>query len=139
MNIQMNTKVLLAAISLALSTTATLPVFAQSGVPAVEHHARGRGNTLNLSADQKVKIKRIREESREKIQRLLTTEQKNQWAAAKQQGLKGKAIMQSLNLSDAQKAQIREIKKAARTQMDALLTPEQRQQIRQRRSPNPEV
>jgi periplasmic protein CpxP/Spy len=139
MNTQMNVKVLLAAIALVLSTTATLPVFAQSGVPSVEQHARGKGNTLNLSADQKAKIKRIRDESREKIQVILTTEQKNQWTAAKQQGRKGKDIMQSLNLSETQKAQIREIKKAARVQMNLLLTPEQQQQIRQRRSPNPEV
>lgn len=136
---KMNAKILLIAIALVLSTSATLPVLAQSGGAVVERHARGQRNALNLSPDQKAKIKRIRETSRDQIQGLLTTEQKAKWLEAKKQGVKVKDIMQSLNLSADQKAKIREIKKTARAQMNDLLTVEQRQQIRQRRSPNPEI
>ncbi len=135
----MHVRTVLAAIALTLTTMAPLPVLAQTGQPTVERHARGKLNNLNLSADQKAQIKRIREDSRSKIQQILTTDQKNQWMTARQQGKKMKEIMQSLNLSDTQKSQIREIQKAARTQMNGILTPEQRQQIRQSRSQNPDL
>jgi Spy/CpxP family protein refolding chaperone len=139
-NVNMTVKFLLPAIALGLSTIIVLPATAQSSLQGVEtlehlvpeHLARGEADKLNLSADQKAKIKRIREESRDQIQRILTTDQQNQWKAAQQQGKKGREIMRSLNLSDKQKSDIRAIQKATKQRIEEVLTPEQREKMRQR-------
>ncbi len=148
----MNAKFLLPEIALGLSVLSLsaivlLPEAARASSPtlkqqapghlapepmAVDLLARGEDDKLNLSADQKIKNKRIREESRDQIQRILTTDQQNQWKAAQQQGQKGREVMPSLNLSDSQKNQIRAIQKVTKERIEALLTPEQREKMRQR-------
>lgn len=84
--------------------------------------------SLNLTDDQKTKIKAIQENYRSKMQSILTDEQKNQLKAARGQG-KGRGGMQSLNLTDAQKQQMKELRQSQRQEMDKVLTPEQKQQL----------
>jgi len=136
------------AIALALTVAPVLPAFSQStttpNAPQMHKH-RGGMNKLNLTDDQKARLKQIRESSRAQIESVLTDEQKSKLQAMKQQrqamrqqgqsmrqqGQRGKGVWASLNLTDDQKARIREIRENAKTQRNAVLTSEQRQQLEQ--------
>jgi Spy/CpxP family protein refolding chaperone len=84
--------------------------------------------SLNLTDDQKTKIKAIQENYRSKMQSILTDQQKNQLKAAREQG-KGRSGMQSLNLTDAQKQQMKDLRQSQRQEMYKVLTAEQKQQL----------
>ena len=107
---------------------------------------------LNLTPEQKAKIKEIRSNTRTQIEAVLTPEQKTKLQAAmaehkaqrqaqRQQGQeqrregRGKRgdIFASLGLSTEQKAKMKEIRELSKQQMDAVLTPEQKAQIKQMR------
>lgn len=135
------------ALAIALAYAAPmLPVVAQTTpttptTPTGQHHKKHHLN-LNLTADQKAQLKTIRENTRSQIDGILTQEQKDQLAAAKQQrqqgqpgqtGHKSRGVWASLNLTADQKAQIKTIRQNAKQQMDAVLTSEQRQQLQQQR------
>ncbi len=144
----MNFKGLIAAIAVTCATATALtvqPVLAQSGTqsgsaPAAtspaQHQHRGNQPKLNLTAEQKTQIEKIRAESRAKIAEVLTKEQKDQLAAAKKQGNKRDA-MRSLNLSDSQKTRMRAIEAETKQRINAILTPEQRQQMQQHHRQKP--
>ncbi|PSB31889.1 hypothetical protein [Stenomitos frigidus] len=127
------------ALALALSyAVPMLPVVAQTPTVPAERHQK-RGVNLNLTADQKVQLKQIRESTRSQIESILTQEQKDQLAAAKQQrqqgqqGQKARGLWASLNLTADQKAKIKAIRQDAKQKMAAVFTPEQRQQLEQQR------
>lgn len=93
-----------------------------------------RANRLNLTDAQKAQMKQIRDTIRQKIDAILTPEQRQLRDTARQNRQRP-----NLNLSDAQKAQIKSIREDAKRQMDAILTPEQRalrDQYRQQRQKN---
>ena len=142
--------------TLALTLTATpFAVQAQqnpsSPQPRQEWQKKGQFQKLNLTTEQKAKIKEIRNNTRAQIETVLTTEQKNQLKSKKderkaqrQQGQQGQEqrregrgqkgdIFDSLNLTETQKNQIKQIKESSKQQIDAVLTPQQQEQIKQRR------
>ena len=102
-------------------------------------HSGSRGSTygdrlpssLNLTDDQKSKIKGIQESYRSKMNSILTTEQKNQLKAARQQGKR--TGMKSLNLTDTQKQQIKDMRQSQRQEIEGVLTDQQKQQLQQTR------
>ncbi len=115
---------------------------------------QGPFERLGLSEEQKTKIKEIRRNSRTQMEGILSTEQKQQLQAAKQerQGQPGQQRGQrpgknfaSLNLTPEQKTKMREIRESEKNQIQAILTPEQQQQFKQfqdnmrsrRQQPNP--
>ena len=143
------------AIALAFAAAPVLPGISASAGTTIAQAQTGKPK-LNLSADQKAKLKQIREATESKISAILTPEQRQQRDTLKQQhqaqrqsgqsrmGKKGgDRSMAALNLSADQKAQISEIRKQSKQEMDAVFTPEQlqqlknRQQLRKQRPANP--
>jgi periplasmic protein CpxP/Spy len=127
------------ALALALAYAAPLlPVVAQTPTAPAGQYSK-RGINLNLTADQKAQLKQIRESTRSQIDAVLTQEQREQLAAAKQQrqqgqqGQKTRGMWASLNLTADQKAKVKAIRQDAKQKMDAVLTAEQRQQLEQQR------
>ena len=87
---------------------------------------------LNLTDEQKTKLKGIQENYRSKMENILTDEQKNELKAAQGQGT-GRKGMQSLNLTDAQKQQLKDLRQSQRQEIDNVLTAEQKQQFQKMR------
>jgi Spy/CpxP family protein refolding chaperone len=106
----------------ALMNATAQPAHAQDSTAPTQPHKGKHKNVLNLTADQKAKMKQIRRETREKIKDILTDDQKAQWQAARKNHQRP-----NLNLTDDQKARIKEIRQDADSKIDAILTPEQRQ------------
>ena len=116
--------------------------------PGQEWQKKGSFKKLNLTVEQKAKMKEIRSNTRTQIEAVLTTAQKTKLQAAmaehkaqRQQGQeqrkegRGKRgdIFASLGLTAEQKAQIKKIRESSNQQIDAVLTPEQKAQIKQMR------
>ncbi len=123
------------ALALALSYAPMLPVAAQTPSAPTGNYQK-RGINLNLTDAQKAQLKQIRESTRSQIDAILTSEQKAQLAAAKQQrqqGQKPQKNWAALNLTAEQKTQMRAIRADAKQKMNAVLTAEQRQQLQQQR------
>ncbi|MFH7028305.1 MAG: Spy/CpxP family protein refolding chaperone [Heteroscytonema crispum UTEX LB 1556] len=91
---------------------------------------------LNLTQEQKDKMKEIRENTRAQIQGILTAEQQQQFQTAAQSGQRQRPrqVFASLNLTEQQKTQIRQIMQTSKQQMQAVLTPEQQQKVEQFRN-----
>ncbi|HEY9605801.1 MAG TPA: hypothetical protein V6C85_29615 [Allocoleopsis sp.] len=90
-------------------------------------------SALNLTEEQKTKIKAIQENYRSKIANIYTNEQKNQLKTAREQGKDPRTVMQSLNLTDNQKQQLKTLRQSQRQEIDNVLTNEQKQQLQQMR------
>ena len=120
------------ALALALAAFPVLPVFteAASALPAelAQRRGEGLGRRLNLTESQQAQMRQIRESTKAKIDRILTSEQQ-----AELQRARGERRRPNLTLTDEQKTQMRTIRQDARRQMDALLTAEQKQQLEQMR------
>lgn len=121
------------AIALLLSAAPVLTAHAQSSAPTAPTGQRVQ-NRLNLTADQKARLKTIRDNVRQQIEGVLTPEQQAKLQADRGQGMKRGQDLKSLNLSADQKARIKQIRENARSQMDSVLTPEQRSQAQQYKS-----
>ncbi len=123
------------ALALLLSAAPVLVAHAQSTAPTAPTGQRmHKQNRLNLTADQKAKLKTIRENTRQQIEGVLTSEQRAKLQADRGQGMKRGQDWKSLNLSADQKAKIKQIRQASRSQMESVLTPEQLSQEQQYRS-----
>ena len=88
-------------------------------------------SSLNLTDDQKGKIKGIQESYRSKTNSILTAEQKNQLKAARKQGKR--TGMQALNLTDTQKQQLKDLRQSQRQEIEGVLTDQQKQQLQEMR------
>jgi periplasmic protein CpxP/Spy len=143
--------------TLALTVIATpFAVQAQSSTPSPqpgkEMREKGPFQKLNLTTEQKAKMKEIGRNTRTQIEAVLTLEQKTKLQAAmaqrkaeyqaqRQPGQgqrqerreKRGDIFASLNLTQAQKDQIKKIRESSKQQMQAVLTPEQQAQMKQMR------
>jgi Spy/CpxP family protein refolding chaperone len=113
--------------------------------PGQEVQERGPFKHLNLTSEQKAKMKEIHTNTRAQVDAILTTEQKNQLKTAmekrkaerqQRQGQhhsgheKKGDIFNSLNLTDKQKDQIKQIHDSERQKMQAILTPQQQAQMK---------
>jgi Spy/CpxP family protein refolding chaperone len=143
--------------TLALTLIATpFAVQAQTGSPSPqpgkEWQKEGQFKKLNLTAEQKAKIKEIGRNTRAQIEAVFTPEQKTKLQAAmaqrkaehqaqrqQRQGQRQERrekrgdIFASLNLTQAQKDQMKQIRESSKQQMQAVLTPQQQAQMKQMR------
>ncbi|MUG91648.1 hypothetical protein F7734_03765 [Scytonema sp. UIC 10036] len=87
---------------------------------------------LNLSDEQKDKLKEVQEDTRTQLDEILTNEQRDTLKQAIAAGQKPPQAMLSLNLSDEQKQQIQDAMESQRQKISEILTPEQQQLIRDR-------
>jgi Spy/CpxP family protein refolding chaperone len=126
------------AIALALVAAPIFPVVAEvSNAPVLTAQKRGQKLNLNLTADQKARMKQIREATKAQMDAVFTPEQKAQLQAAKQQGTNRREVMRSLNLTEDQKNRLWAIREQSKQQFEAILTAEQQQQLQQRRQNRP--
>ncbi|WP_404786472.1 Spy/CpxP family protein refolding chaperone [Altericista sp. CCNU0014] len=129
---------LLGLISLTLSATALSPSFAQSSDPSVRPEKsrshKGGWEALNLTADQKAQMKRIRDASKAQRDAVLTQAQRDTLKAAKANRENRRQAYAALNLTAEQRAKLQEIARSSKQQIQAILTPEQRQAWEQYRS-----
>jgi protein CpxP len=123
----------------------------QPGVESPKKHRGERGlrKDLNLTQDQKNRMKQIRTDTRAKIEAVLTDEQKKKLQDAKanrgqrQHGQRPQGQRReggpfaSLNLSEDQKAQIKQIMESSKQEMQSVLTPEQQQKVQDFKNAHP--
>lgn len=102
--------------------------------PAPTSPARSARPRIVLTQEQQTRFEAIQKNAIAAIEKVLTPEQKKQFADGRENG-QGLGAIQ--NLSDSQKTDILGILKTANSQIGELLTPEQKDQIRQSQ-PNPQ-
>lgn len=124
------TALLLSALALTFTATPLL-VQAQDTQQAPARMKRGFAE-LNLTETQQAAIQQIRQDTRAKMQQLLTPEQVSLLEQAKGQNGNRRAAKAALNLTEAQKTEMKALKQSAREQIKAVLTPEQQEQLRQK-------
>jgi protein CpxP len=94
-------------------------------------HTGGRGmkfDQLNLTDAQKAEMQRIQASTRQQMDQILTSEQKEQLRVAKEQRQRP-----NLNLTEEQKTRMKEVQQSSKSQMEAVLTDTQKQQLEQLR------
>ena len=124
---------------------------AQATTQPANQQRIGRQNQLNLTSEQKDQMRQLHQETRQKIEAVLSSAQLAQYKTAMQSrrgGMRDNAgqtnstsaqgngnrrqnIFTSLNLSQDQQAKIREIMQSSRTRMSSILTDAQRTQMQQ--------
>jgi periplasmic protein CpxP/Spy len=87
---------------------------------------------LNLTEEQKDRLKEVQEEIQSSINEILTTEQRDTLKQAVEAGKKPPEVLQSMSLSDEQKQKIQEVMESKKQKMSEILTTEQKQQLRER-------
>ena len=102
--------------------------------PRLDRPARPQ---LNLTEAQRQQMQKIRENTQQQMQAVLTPEQRARLESARQAGQSPKSVMRSLNLTPEQQERLRAIRQRAREQRLAVLTPEQRAQLEQFRQNRP--
>jgi len=107
------------------SSLLSMNVLAQTSQPATGAKS---ANNIKLTADQKAKIKEIKQNADKQINEVLTPEQREKLKTAKAQ-----KQLPDLNLTDDQKAKIKAIRTQSSTDVANVLTPEQKQQIQARK------
>ena len=135
----MNIKALLlipGAIALSLAALPMMPVSAQmQGAPMPTEMPRGM-NRLNLTDAQKAQMKQLREETKARIEAILTPEQRAQMQSAQPGpggGKKRGGQWKNMNLTEAQKQQMQQIREETKQKMEAILTPEQKAMMQEKR------
>jgi protein CpxP len=140
-------------------TVAAIP-FAQTAVHAAPSpqllaqaktpRGQGRLGNLNLTKDQLAQIRQIHQDTRQAIENVLDSKQREQYKAAmdnKRNSMRAggfgaqnnsmqqrggqQNILAQLNLTSDQKIQIQNIMRSSRSRLNAVLTPEQQRQIQQ--------
>jgi periplasmic protein CpxP/Spy len=86
---------------------------------------------LGLTDSQQSRLAEIRNNTRTKVDAILTPEQRQANLQKRQEGRKNREFRASL--SDDQKTQIRQIMQSSKAEMEAVLTPEQKQKFEQLR------
>ncbi len=87
---------------------------------------------LNLTEEQKGKLKEVQEETHASIEGILTDEQQDNLKQAVEAGKKPPEAMQSINLSDEQKQKMEEVMESQKQKLFEILTPEQQKKLRDR-------
>lgn len=87
---------------------------------------------IELSQQQQTQLTQIRTQTRAQIENVLTSEQRDRFQAAIQQGKGFQNAIASMQLSSNQQNQLRTILQSAQRQVTSIITPEQRLQIAQK-------
>jgi periplasmic protein CpxP/Spy len=117
----------------------------QPGINALNKVKRGKGfwQQLNLTPEQKTRIKEIQRNTRTQIEAVFTPEQKAKLQAAMQarreqraqgqrpQGRRQGKKFAELNLTPEQKTRMQQIRQSTQQQIEAVLTAEQRQKLQE--------
>lgn len=118
--------------------------------PGTQQQRMGRQNSLNLTQEQKDQMRQLHQDTRQKIEAVLSSDQMAQYKAAlesrrggmqngrgemnssaQRNGSGRQNIFASLNLSQDQQTKIRDIMQASKTRMNSILSDTQRAQMQQ--------
>jgi protein CpxP len=105
------------------------PPISENGQPPIPPFLR----ELDLTSEQQSQIAQISQNSRQEIDRILTSEQKSQLQSAIASGQKPREAMKSLNLTSEQKQKMKAVRRSQREKIASILTPEQKQKLRANR------
>jgi Spy/CpxP family protein refolding chaperone len=94
-----------------------------------EHHRGQRLNKLNLTPEQKARMKQMRQESRAEIEQILTPEQKAKLQAMKAKKKGMRKGWKELNLTAEQEAKIKALRASKKGKFEAILTPAQKAEL----------
>jgi len=86
---------------------------------------------INLTPQQEEQLAKIRLQTQQQIQQILTEPQKAQFKVVTQQGKDLRQAIAAINLTAEQKAQVKQIFQAVRGEVTNTLTPEQQRQLKQ--------
>jgi len=116
-----------AALALAIGATPVIPSFTNPAVAGPGGMGRGmKFEQLNLTDAQKTRLQQIKESSRQQMDAILTTEQKEQLRVAREQRQRP-----NVTLTEDQKAKMKAVRESAKSQMEAVLTAEQKQKLQE--------
>jgi periplasmic protein CpxP/Spy len=103
------------------------PPFAAGEGHGPGKHMRGIENIpgLNLTEEQKTKLKALHESIKPEMDAILTEEQKDALKKAREEGKHPREAMKSVNLTDEQKSKMEEVMKSKRQAISEILTPDQ--------------
>lgn len=90
---------------------------------------------VELTPEQKNTLEQVRQDTKSKIEGILTAEQLSKFKATLEQGASLPTAFQSMALSSEQQTQLMTVMQSAKTKIDATLTPEQQQQIMENMRP----
>lgn len=107
-----------------------LTVFGSAILP-LSAQATPQTKQIELTEDQQAEIIRIRETTNDRINAVLTDEQKQQLEVAMQQGQDPRQAFSLLELSENQQLEIQTILQQANQESQEVLTPEQLEQLQQ--------
>lgn len=88
---------------------------------------------VELTETQRTQLREIHRNTRSQIESVLTSEQRRQLEASREEGNKRQGAFAEMNLSSEQKSQIRSIMRSAKNRTDDILTPAQRQEVQRNR------
>ncbi len=114
---------LMGAIAAAAITVTPLAAFAQTPQSQQSQEA-----PIELDQAQRTKFDQLQVEAIAQIEKVLTEQQRNQFAAGRENG---RGFREVQNLTDPQKSQILAILEKFNDQIEQLLTAEQKEKIRQ--------
>lgn len=89
---------------------------------------RGFGRIPGLTDAQRTQLEQIRQSTRQQMDAILTTEQKEQMRVAREQRQRP-----NITFTEDQKTRMRAVREESKRRMEAVLTAEQRQQMEQMR------
>lgn len=112
------------------SVLLALTVFGSALLP-LNAQATPQAKQIELTETQKAEIIKIRETTNDRINAVLTDEQKQQLELAMQQGQDPRQAFSLLQLSEDQQLEIQTILQEANQESQEVLTPEQLQQLQQ--------
>ena len=118
----------------AVSCNAQNPLKVLDNPIGVAQTAPPRGNPfeqMGLTSEQQSKIQQIRENSRDQIEQILTSEQLAEWRRAMQNRRDHRNTITALNLTPEQQQKLQALRSSEQQQIFEVLTPEQREQFRQ--------
>jgi periplasmic protein CpxP/Spy len=136
-------KLSLIAAAFALSLTATSsPVKAEttkaSPLVVAQGQQQAPGPRIQLSDAQKTEMEKIRLDTRSRIEKIFTAQQKKQLQAAIKAGQPPQQAFGSLKFTPEQQTRLRDIMQSSQQKVEAILTPEQKQQLVQMRQNRPQ-
>jgi Spy/CpxP family protein refolding chaperone len=109
----------------AIATMTLLPFAAEAGPNRL-----GRlGAMLNLTEAQQAQIEALHGQRQAQLESILTQEQRDMIAAARESGNPRRSLRGELNLTPDQREQLRQLRESARGDFLGILTPEQREQL----------
>ncbi len=129
-----NSLLLFGTLSWMLIATPTLITHAEMSASSSQIISQGTTTKITLDANQKIKAKKIRDNTLKQIVEVLNKDQKTQFINAVKKGGKPGQVLKTMKLEKTQQAKISKIVSAANKELESVLRKDQLEQLRKNRS-----